>query len=197
VASRLVEAINAEAAAHGKPGVRLSQEESDGRLFFRLATVDGVEIAYASVVDGYLVAAPSKALILEAIAHRAAGTTLVESQAFRSRLPQDVDPDFSAMVWQSLGGTIGQLGQLLAGEGVAPELREQLETMAAESGPTLVVAYGESDRIGFVAQGENGPLGFSFEKILSILGAVAGGGSDDADSADETPVAETPIRTSA
>ena len=188
VASRLVEAINAEAAANGKPGVRLSQEESDGRLFFRLATADGVEIAFATVVDGYLVAAPSKALIVEAIAHRAAGTTLVESQAFRSRLPQDVDPDFSAMVWQSLGGTLGQLGQLLAGQGLAPELRQQLETMAAESGPTLVVAYGESDRIGFVAQGKSGPLGFSFEKILSILGAVAGSGPSGAESEDETPV---------
>ncbi|MGH7859924.1 MAG: hypothetical protein ACREQY_21570, partial [Candidatus Binatia bacterium] len=197
VAARFVEAINAEAAAHDKPGVRLSQEESDGRVYFRLATEAGVELAYATVVDGYLVAAPSKALIVEAIAHRAAGTTLVESQAFRNRLPQDVDPDFSAMVWQNLGGTLGQLGQLLAGEAVAPELREQLQTIAAESGPTLVVAYGESDRIGFVAQGENGPLGFSFEKILSILGAVAGGGADGTESVDETPAGETPISTSA
>jgi hypothetical protein len=74
-----------------------------------------------------------------------------------------------------------------------------MQTLATESGPTLVVAYGERDRIGFVAQGQNGPLGFSFEKILSILGAVAGGnggGGEDAGS-DAAPASETPIQTSA
>lgn len=195
VAQKIVDTINAEAAAHGKPGVRLSQEESDGRVYFRLTTEAGVDLAYASVIDGYLVAAPSKALIVEAIAHRAAGTTLVASQAFRSRLPQDADADFSAMVWQDLTSSLGQLGQLFSAEGVAPELREQMEQMAAESGPTLVVAYGERDRLGFAAQGTNGPLGFSFERILSILGAVAGG-APDADEPDETGD-ETPTRTTA
>lgn len=190
VAGKLVDAINAEAAAHGKPGVRLSQEESDGRVYFRLASETGVDLAYASVVDGYLVAAPSKALIAEAIAHRAAGTTLARSQAFRARLPQDVDTDFSAMVWQNLGGTLGQLSQLFAGAEVTPELKEQMESMAAESGPTLVVAYGERDRLGFAAQGTNGPLGFSFERILSLLGAVAGRGAE-VEAVDETPVRTT------
>jgi hypothetical protein len=191
VAERAVAAIDAEAKAHGRPGVRLSQEESDGRIFYRLATEAGAELVFATVVDGYLVAAPSKALVVEAIAHRAAGTTLAHARAFRDRLPSDVDADFSAMLWQNLGGTLGQLGQLFAGE-ASPEARAQLEALAAESGPTLVVAYGGRDTIGFVARGQSGPLGFSFEKLLSLLGAVAGvdGGPSDpgAAAADETPL---------
>ena len=124
-----------------------------------------------SFVDGYLVAAPSRALVLEAIAHRAAGTTLTASQAFRDRLPSDAETDFSALFWQNLGSVAGPLAELLGGA-VAPSDREQIEAMAKEIGPMLVLAYGDADRVRFVTRGGAGPLGLSFEKLLALGGLL-------------------------
>jgi hypothetical protein len=171
VLGRAVEAANREAEAHGRPGLRLVREEVDGRRYLRFATDSGVDLAVASFVDGYLVAAPSRALILDAIALRAAGTHLVASRAFLEKLPSDADPSFSALVWQSFGGVGGALGELLAGA-LPAEGRAEIEALARETGPTLVLAYGEPDRLRLVTRGGAGPLGLSFEKLLALAGAL-------------------------
>jgi hypothetical protein len=136
-----------------------------------LATDAGVELAAMSFVDGYLVAAPSRALVVEAIALRDAGTHLVASQAFRDLLPSDAETDFSALAWQNFGGIAGPLGGLLSGA-LPAEQREQIAALAEDVGPTLVLAYGDADRVRFVSRGGAGPLGLSFEKLLAVAGAL-------------------------
>jgi len=190
---RAVEAANREAAAAGKPGLRFGQEESSGHRFLTLASDAGVEIAAMTFVDGYLVAAPSKALVLDALALRAAGSSLMTSPAFLERLPRDADPNFSAVVWQNFGGATGPLGDLLGSVVLPDEQRAEIEALTRELGPTLVVAYGDSDRIRFVARGGNGPLGLSFERLLALAGAIRG----DAASAGDGTTGETPVRTTA
>jgi hypothetical protein len=186
---RAVETLNRKAAEEGRPGVRYGQEEVDGRRYLTLASDAGVGIAALSFVDGYLVAAPSRALIVEAIAHRAAGTHLVASRAFQERLPSDAETDFSALVWQNFGGTAGPLGQLL-GSALPASEREQIEALASEIGPTLVLAYGDADRVRVVSRGGAGPLGLSFEKLLAVAGAIR-------EQAAPEDVVETPVRTTA
>ena len=140
-----------------------------------------------SFVDGYLVAAPSRALVLEAIAHRDAGTTLTASQAFRERLPSDAETDFSALFWQDLSSVSGSLGQILGGA-VPESEREQIEAMAQGIEPMLVLAYGDADRVRLVSRGGAGPLGLSFEKLLALVGIIGSHVSTDAD--EPGPVAE-------
>jgi len=193
---RAVEAVNRKAAQEGHPGLRFGQEEVDGRRYLTLATEDGTAVAALTFVDGYLVAAPSRALIIEAIAHRAAGTHLVASRAFQERLPSDAETDFSALVWQNFGDATGPLGQLL-GSALPEGEREQIEALTREIGPTLVLAYGDADRVRLVARGGMGPLGLSFEKLLAVAGALReqAPSAEDADStANEV---ETPVRTTA
>lgn len=190
---RLVEVANAEAAKQGQPGLRLAQEEADGRLYQHLSTEAGADLAFLTQVDGYLLAAPSRALLVETIARRAAGAHLAASRAFLSRLPSDGDPNFSAVVWQNLGGLASSLGQLFGGSNLAPEAQAELEAMTRDAGPSLIVAYGEPDRVRLVARGAHGPLGFSFEKLLALAGALRSGTSAPA-----SPVAvETPVRATA
>ncbi|MCM2268999.1 MAG: FecR domain-containing protein [Thermoanaerobaculia bacterium] len=189
---RAVEAVNREAAAEGHPGLRFGQEEVDGRRYLTLATDAGVQLAAMSFVDGYLVAAPSRALVVEAIAHRDAGTHLVASQAFRDLLPSDAETDFSALVWQNFGGATGPLGQLLGSALPAAE-REQLEALSKEIGPTLVLAYGDADRVRMVARGGAGPLGLSFEKLLALAGVLR----EQAPEGGDAEALETPVRTTA
>ncbi len=192
VLSRAVDVANTEAAQEGKPGLRFGQEEVDGRVYLHLARENGTDLAYLSFVDGYLIAAPSRALIAEAIARRAAGASLATSRAFLDRLPRDADPNFSALVWQNFGSSIGDLGHWLAGVGTPQQAISQL---AAEAGPSLLVAYGEPGQVRLVAQGQHGPLGLSLEKLFAIGGAF--GGPQPATPAPSAsaarPVDETPV----
>jgi hypothetical protein len=172
VLGRAVEAVNRKAAEEGQPGVRLGQEDAGGRRFLTIAREGGSTLAEMTFVDGYLVAAPSRALVLEAIANRAAGTTLTASRAFQDLLPSDAETDFSGLVWQNMGGLAGPLGQLLGGA-LEPSEREQIEALAKETGPMLVLVYGEPDAVRLVARGGTGPFGFSFERILALAGIVS------------------------
>ena len=106
--ARGVEAANRKAAEEGHDGVRLGEEEVDGRRYLTLSSAAGTELATMTFVDGYLIVAPSRALVLEAIAHKAAGTTLTASSAFQELLPSDAETDFSGLLWQNLGGSAGR-----------------------------------------------------------------------------------------
>jgi hypothetical protein len=165
--AQVVESANREAAAQGKPGVVLGEEAGDGRVYHRVALETGRELAWYVFSDGYLVAAPSRALVSQSLARRAAGVSLLSSPAFVERLPRDGEPNFSALVWQNLGASIADLAQLVGQEGAAA-----LQAAPA-SGPTLLVAYGGADRITFVAQGAAGPLGLSLQHLLAASGALS------------------------
>jgi hypothetical protein len=201
VLERAIEAINRKAAEAGESGLRFGEEEAGDRRYLTVSTGEGVAVAALTFVDGYLVAAPSRALVVEAIAHRDAGTHLAASQAFQERLPSDAETDFSALVWQDLGGATGPLGELL-GSALAEGHREQIEALAQELGPMLVLAYGDPDRVRLVARGGAGPLGLSFEKLLAVAGAIGElvpALDDVEDGAAEGPAEEmeTPVRTTA
>jgi hypothetical protein len=188
VLGRAMEAANRSAAEEGRAAMRFGEEEFDGRRFLTVTTADGTELATMSFVDGYLVAAPSRALVLEAIAHRDAGTTLTASQAFQERLPSDAETDFSALVWQDLGGAAGPLAELLGGA-LAQGDREQIEALAQEIGPMLVLAYGDADRVRLVSRGGAGPLGLSFEKLFALGGAILGHATESRRDEAAAPVA--------
>jgi hypothetical protein len=165
--ARLVESANAEAAAQGKPGLVLGEEAEDGEVYHRIAQTDGRELGWYLFSDGYLVAAPSRALLSQTLDRRAAGSTLLSSQAFLDRLPRDGEPNFSALVWQNLGASIGDLARLL-GDGASGEALQA----SAPSGPTLLLAYGGADRISLLATGAPGPLGMSLRSLLAMGAAV-------------------------
>jgi hypothetical protein len=168
-----VEAVNRKAAEEGQSGIglRLGEEEIDGRRFLNLSSAEGATLATMTFADGYLIVAPSRALVVEAIAHKAAGTTLTASSAFQALLPSDAETDFSGLLWQNLGGASGPLADLVSGA-LDPAAREQLEAVTKDLGPMLVLAYGDADAVRFVARGGSGPFGFSFERLLAIAGIV-------------------------
>jgi hypothetical protein len=173
VLGRAVEAVNRKATAEGHDGVRLGQEETGGRRFLTISNPAGTTVAVMTFVDGYLVAAPSSALVLQAIEHRDAGTTLAASQTFRELLPSDAETDFSALFWQNLGDAAGSLSELLS-SALGDAERQQIQDLTADIGPTLVLAYGDTDAVRLVARGGSGPFGFSFENLLSLTGLVLG-----------------------
>jgi len=125
-----------------------------------------------TIVDGYLIAAPSRALIDLAIQQRGNGYTLTRSAAFTALLPADGNINVSAFGWEHAGPTLGPLAASV-GSALQSDEVKQLQAMAGESRPRLVTAYAEDDRIVISSRGDAG-LGAMLGSFVSAhhLGAL-------------------------
>ncbi len=171
---RIVQQLNQWAALQGKAGLRWEQTEVDGRIFYALKSVDfGAELHY-TYTSGYLVAAPSRALVERAIRYRDSGSTLTHSPQFIATLPEDKQTNFSALLYQNLGSVVGPIargiGNLTRGGG--SEARQMLKSMGSISA-TLAYAYALNDRIIFSANSEEGPFGLTPGSLLRLTGSPA------------------------
>ena len=195
----LVEEWNRAAAAASAgdgqevPTLTLTQEAIDGNVVYDLQTSAGSGLAHFLFIDGYLVVGPSRALLVEAVAQRAAGVTLIASSAFLDLLPHDGQAHYSGLVYQNLGGAMGALGEFLGSQGGIPEAeRERLTALVGDGGATVAVAYGEIQGVTLSTRGAHGPMGLSFESLLAV-GGILGGFDDEAETGgpagqtDETP----------
>jgi hypothetical protein len=165
-------------------GAELSEEEVNGRVVYRLDRTGGTPAAGAIhylYEDGYLVAGPHRALLLEAVTQRAAGISLGNSSKFTALLPRDREMHFSAVVYQDLGGAGAALADWLSqNQNLAPDDRAAMQAMMSSGGPGLVVAYGGSDRVEIVGRSEEGLLGLSFRRLIGLATkGVPGTFSDD------------------
>jgi ferric-dicitrate binding protein FerR (iron transport regulator) len=182
---RLAERVNREAAEAGEPGLELGSEDSGGRTFYSVTFVKtGLAVHYV-YVDGYLVAAPSRALLERAIQSHDTGYSIAGGEEFTALLPEDGEANFSAVVFQHLGPALQPLLGLMGGrQGLTAEQQQAFEQLAAESPASLAYAYGEEDRIVMATRG-SGLFGFNLGALMglrSVLGGLDGDGpaSDDA-----------------
>ncbi|HUP21371.1 MAG TPA: FecR domain-containing protein [Thermoanaerobaculia bacterium] len=175
------------AAEKAGAGTEVGIEESlgrDGRTYYRIygqlpegSPISGAELHY-TYVDGYLVAAPSKAMVERAIQTRDSRASILTSEEFRALLPSDGYLDFSAVVFNRLGAVIAQLVKKLP---VPAELSEEqrsqvqgfLSELSESTGPSLYALYGEEERIRLAS---NSPSLVPFAGLGSVfgLGSIVG-----------------------
>jgi FecR protein len=157
-----IAAYNQAAAAAGGIQLRTAREIVDGRTWYLLGWGQPNPLSEARYTfsSGYLIAAPTRALVMQALETSANEAGLARSPAFTALLPPDSYTDFSAVVYQNLGTSLAPFAGLLG-----PEAANLTQLK-----PLLVAAYGEPDRITFASTGDL--LGFSFHNFLtgSILG---------------------------
>jgi hypothetical protein len=149
--------------------INLAKEQVGDRTFYTL-TSDKVsyEIDYV-YIDGYLLAAPNRALLNKAIQNRETGYVLSRSDAFRSQLPHDGRLNFSALVYHNIGTALAPLaGQLAA---APPEIK----ALAANATPGLIYAYGEPERITFATGGSFFGLDLNALALPQLLGNLKHG----------------------
>ncbi len=176
---QLAARLDSQLKAEGKSGITLTHETSGGETYYTLlSTAPAFEVDYL-FVDGYLLVAPSRALLDSAVAQRASGFTLASAAKFRSLLPSDQQVNFSALVYQNLGPAIAPLAGALdkAQQGTNPATqqpggRPSIARMLAGAGPSLTYAYAQEDRILFASNSENGPLGLNLGTLASLRGLV-------------------------
>lgn len=153
---RLVSLADAEARKDGKAGLKLVTETSGGLTVHALVTGEGKTPLQYAFVDGYLVAAPEKALLVRAAEAHATGDTLLTAPKLVSLLPKDGPLDFSMLAFQDVGGALGALARSLgaATGSAASEL--------SSSGASLAWGRAEPSRIVFGSAGAGlsdlGPL---------------------------------------
>lgn len=168
---RLTEAWNRAAAGEGRGTLAWREEAVAGRVYRTLATAGGADLLHLTFEDGFLLAGPSRALLAESIDRRAAGATLAASRAFLDLLPSGAETDFSAVAWQNLAASAGELGRLLeAAAGVPAEERDRLAALAGELGPMLAVASAAGDEVTLATRGGRGPLGLSLGSLFALVG---------------------------
>ena len=145
VIEQAVEEGNAVLAERELPPMTLTQEQVGGRTFYSMPLPLG-EIHY-TYVDGYLLAAASRALLDRAIRFRDSGFSVTNSQAFSSLLPHDRHENFSALFYQDVGSLIASVVERLTPTGLSEEQRDAIAAVSAEAEPMLAYAYGEEDRL--------------------------------------------------
>jgi hypothetical protein len=166
---KLLQAGNREAQKSNQPGVTLTlnQEQVGGRTFYTIQSqTAGLSTEYHyTFADGYMIIAPSRALVLAALQTHANGTSLAHSASFHALFPSDNQANFSAVIYQNLGPILQPLAsQLTSGQ------LQLLQQMAADSKPSVFCAYGETDRIEVASSAKLFDLNPGFPTLIHLLG---------------------------
>ncbi len=154
----LIGKANDEAASAGRAGLRLEAEQVGAQTYHSL---EGGELPFEihyTFADGYLVAGPSRALVMQALRTRETGESLSRSGAFLALFPPGRQDHVSGLVYQNLTGVLGSLSGLAGQAQLTDEQRRSLDAISRDARPTLVCAYGESD--GIQVAGIGGGLDF-------------------------------------
>ena len=150
---KLVDTFNRDNPDHA---ISLAKEKVGDRMFYTLSSPNMNVEAHYTFADSYFLAGATRGILLRAIQNRQNGYTLSRSDKFRALLPQDSYPSFSGLIYHNIGPLIGPIAdQLKSLNAITPAQRKSLEALEGNSGPGLIFAYGEPDRI--VISG-NGPL---------------------------------------
>jgi FecR protein/Putative zinc-finger len=169
---RTVAILNQSLVREGKKGFAWSQLENGGKTFYTIKSLDlHLELNY-TYAYGYLIAAPSRALVENALKFRESGYTLLQSSKFKATLPEDKQANFSAMVYQNvapaiapIAGTVGRM----ADKG-PKEMREAVKgILGSKAG--LGYVYALNDRMIFSVNTEDGPWGLSSADLLGLPGS--------------------------
>ena len=171
---RLVGEVNKEAAKFGKSGLVLDREELDGRPYYTLKSSEfALQVNYA-YANGYLIVAPTKALVQRALTVHDSGSSLLHSAKFTAGLPADGNANFSAVLYHNLAPIVQPFANQLANtaEQLPQGPQAAVKAMAAEMAPTLAYAYAQGDSITFAANTDGGPFGLSPATIFGMPNAL-------------------------
>ncbi|HEX6127310.1 MAG TPA: FecR domain-containing protein [Pyrinomonadaceae bacterium] len=166
---RAIEKLNQFSMLHGKGRLSLENATAGGRTYYSIRSDVGLEVHY-TYANGYLVAAPSRALLEQSLNNRDAGNTLVRSSRFMSSLPQDGNTNFSAIFYHDLAPLMGPLAERMknAAGSMSDQDRQKLGSIDANAPPTLAYAYSHGDRITIAANTEGGAFGLSPASLIGL-----------------------------
>ncbi|HBY59256.1 MAG TPA: hypothetical protein DEH78_05510 [Solibacterales bacterium] len=168
--SRLEGALQRLANAAGATYV---QESVNGRTFYRIASPQLAkwgEIHY-TFYNGFLVAAPSRVLVEQAMSYRDNGASIARTRKFQDLIPRDSYASFSGLLYHNLGSTFGPLIEGFANSApLNPEQRKAMKEITGDMQPLLVGIYAGDDRITVATT--SATLGLNAANLISMQGPM-------------------------
>ena len=169
---KFAEAYSRETVKAGNAPLRISQEVYQGRTYYMIAGGDGSPLteAHYTFADGYMIAAPSRALIMKALQVKISRASITHSPNFIALLPRDHYNNFSAVIYQNLGTTLAPIVSLFGnmipqGRGPNGSGPESMIRNLSNMKSTMIAAYGEPDRISVATSGNL--MGLSLSNLLT------------------------------
>jgi hypothetical protein len=160
---RLTTAIRKQAPANAPHSITIEPSDAGGQRYYSIQdTVAGKALAQYTYANGYMIVAPSRALLIQALQAYSSGNSLANSAAFKALLPKDANEDYSAVAYQNLSPVLTPLLAQLSGE-----TADAVRKIAADARPTVVCARGEQNRI--EAASDSGLFGFDFLTLETLI----------------------------
>ncbi len=146
---RAIDEFNSEAALNKNGQIASGTEVIGGRTFYSLTSKDfPVEIHY-TFWSGYMILAPRRVLLEEAMRYRDSGDNLARSDRFRAQLPSDGRDNASGFMYQNLQSGAETIANAMPGSAVADRFKDVVNNAL----PKVVLLYGEADQIRISSQG--------------------------------------------
>jgi len=160
---KLAQSIRGGAHNETAQNIVIETSQVGAQRFYDLHDLKSGRIAAQYVfADGYMVIAPTRAIVLDALQTHASGNSLSRAQSFRALLPKDANENYSAVVYQNLGPGLTPLLSQFSGKS-ADAIRE----MATDSRPTAICAWGKDTRI--EAASDSRLFGFDFFTLGALM----------------------------
>jgi len=124
-------------------GIQIDSSEAGGQQFYAVHNItSGAVVAQYTFSGGYMILAPDRALLMEALHTHSSGDSLARSSSFRALLPKDENDNYSAIAYQNLSPVLGPMLSQFGGQS-----SEAIRQLAADARPTAVCAWGKDSRI--------------------------------------------------
>jgi hypothetical protein len=135
---RLTEAIRKQADANPAHSITIEPSDAGGQRYYSVQdTVTGNVVAQYTYANGYMIVAPSRALLIQALQTYSTGNSLANSTAFKALLPKDTNENYSAVAYQNLSPVLTPLLAQLSGD-----TADAVRKLAADARPTAICARG-------------------------------------------------------
>jgi FecR protein/Protein of unknown function (DUF3352)/Putative zinc-finger len=160
---RLTQSVSSLDHEKGVHSIAIESSEIGAQRFYAVHDqTQGRIIAQYTFAGGYMIVAPDRPLLIEALHTQASGVSLARSAAFKASLPKDENENYSAIAYQNLGPVLTPLLSQVSGESA-----ETLQQLAADARPTTICAWGKDTRI--EAASDSHLFGFDFLKLETLI----------------------------
>lgn len=160
---RLVKAVDNRIHDPKAHAVAIEPSQAEAQAYYAVRDLkSGEVVAQYTYAGGYMVIAPNRALLMEALRARATGDSLSHSSSFRAQLPRDGNENYSAVAYQNLSPVLTPLLSTLGGD-----TADAVRKLAADSRPTAICAWGQDAGIELASNSRL--FGFDFLSLRTLL----------------------------
>ncbi|MFZ0302784.1 MAG: FecR domain-containing protein [Terracidiphilus sp.] len=160
---RIVQAVNSQTQGTKAHTISIEPSAVGSQRYYEIQDVTtGNVVANYTFDDGFMIVAPQRALLMDALQIHSSGNSLGQSAAFRALLPRDENENYSAVVYQNLSPVLTPLLSQFNGDSA-----NAIRKLAADSRPTVACAWGKDSRI--EAASDSRLFGFDFLTLGAVL----------------------------